>query len=357
MIEQSMAKKPMHSEGKRAFNFQWINPLIEGIPPCQRGGHSATKVGRTIFFFGGHYYEGQEEGFRYLNDLYILDIDNNKWIRPHFTGIPPSPRYFHASVLAGQKIFFFGGRGPRDRVLKDLHALDPETLEWFEGPEGSGSPTARFGHSASVISGNRIVIFGGQNGEIFFNDVHILHLDTMSWSKPSLTGQSPAPRFNHSAVLIKQTILIFGGFYFNESFYYSKNNMGERLKQCYLNDMKLLDTEKMQWLRFNVSGTSPTPRMGQSLNISGNNLVLFGGWSFDEGLRKNEHEEGEVGYFKILNTSDFSWEGFKFSCKVPINRYGHTATTIGQHILVFGGWEYNRATNDTIILRNLNSEE
>lgn len=58
-----------------------------------------------------------------------------------------------------------------------------------------------------------------------------------------------------------------------------------------------------------------------------------------------------------MNTNEFSWDTFKFSSKIPLNRYGHTATTIGQHVLIFGGWEYNRATNDTIILRNLNSDE
>jgi hypothetical protein len=57
--------------------------------------------------------------------LYILDIDNNKWIRPHYTGIPPAPRYYHTAVLAGHKIFIFGGKGPKDVVYKDLHALDP----------------------------------------------------------------------------------------------------------------------------------------------------------------------------------------------------------------------------------------
>ena len=50
--------------------------------------------------------------------------------------------------------------------------------------------------------------------------------------------------------------------------------------------MFLLDTEKMSWERFNVSGTPPNPRLGHSINISGGNLLLFGGWSNDSGLRK-----------------------------------------------------------------------
>jgi hypothetical protein len=32
--------------------FQWVVPLIEGIPPAPRGGHTATKVGRFLIIFG-----------------------------------------------------------------------------------------------------------------------------------------------------------------------------------------------------------------------------------------------------------------------------------------------------------------
>jgi hypothetical protein len=33
-------------------NYQWVVPLIEGAQPSPRGGHTATKVGRYIIFFG-----------------------------------------------------------------------------------------------------------------------------------------------------------------------------------------------------------------------------------------------------------------------------------------------------------------
>lgn len=72
----------------------------------------------------------------------MLDIDNNKWTQPHSTGIPPSPRYGHGAVMAGQRIIYFGGKGVKNNVYKDMYALDPQTMEWFEGPEGSGSPSA-----------------------------------------------------------------------------------------------------------------------------------------------------------------------------------------------------------------------
>jgi hypothetical protein len=39
--------------------WQWAYPIIEGVSPCQRGGHSATLSGASIVIFGGHYYTGK----------------------------------------------------------------------------------------------------------------------------------------------------------------------------------------------------------------------------------------------------------------------------------------------------------
>lgn len=32
--------------------WQWATPLIEGVPPCPRGGHTATLSGASIIIFG-----------------------------------------------------------------------------------------------------------------------------------------------------------------------------------------------------------------------------------------------------------------------------------------------------------------
>ena len=37
---------------------------------------------------------------------------------------------------------------------------------------------------------------------------------------------------------------------------------------------------------------------------------------------------------------------------VYLDRYGHTTTAIGPHLLIFGGWELNKAQNEVIVLRD-----
>lgn len=87
-------------------------------------------------------------------------------------------------MLAGSKIIIFGGRGDKSKVFRDLHALDPVSMTWLQGPEGIGSPSARYGHTAVLVAETKIFIFGGTNGKEYYNDLYVLDLEVMAWSQP-----------------------------------------------------------------------------------------------------------------------------------------------------------------------------
>jgi len=74
-----------------------------------------------------------------------------------------------------------------------LHALDPVKMTWYQGPDGAGAPTARFGHSSTLVGGNKMFVFGGWNGKEFHNDLHILDLELMACICPTTTGPEPTP--------------------------------------------------------------------------------------------------------------------------------------------------------------------
>lgn len=77
-----------------ARKWQWATPLIEGVPPCPRGGHSATLSGASIVIFGGHYYAGKTKGYIYLNDTYVLDVNANRWhVLCHYIYTNRNPKY------------------------------------------------------------------------------------------------------------------------------------------------------------------------------------------------------------------------------------------------------------------------
>ena len=46
------------------------------------------------------------------------------------------------------------------------------------------------------------------------------------------------------------------------------------------------------------------------------------------------------------------WVRNKYVGTPPSRRYGHTATAIGPHIIIFGGWDGGKPLNDVIVLRD-----
>ena len=189
--------------------------------------------------------------------------------------------------MAGSRIIIFGGKGENNVVFRDLHALDPVTMTWYQGPEGSGSPSARFGHSASLVNGSKMLIFGGWNGKLFYNDLYLLDLEVMAWSQPKCTGPAPSPRQGHTAIQVGTNLIIQGGFMFDEEKQMGAGfRQGTQLRACYLNDIRILDTENFIWSRLRVSGTPPLPRYGHTSNISGSDIVVFGGWTLKSGSRR-----------------------------------------------------------------------
>ena len=132
-IENDKKEKEGGEEEQQADDtscWYWASAVAEGIPPCARGGHSATLVGSSLVIFGGHYYQDKTTGFVYLNDTHYLDVKKSKWVKPYCSGDIPPPRYNHTAVYAAGFIIIFGGKGPKTTVYNDLYTFNPKTYEW-----------------------------------------------------------------------------------------------------------------------------------------------------------------------------------------------------------------------------------
>jgi len=358
-------------------HWQWARPQVEGEGPCARGGHAATLVGpidpqkasARIVVFGGHYDGGNGAGFIYLNDISILDIDENQWSTPRCRGTAPEPRYGHSAALVGTRVVYFGGKG-KGTHFRDLHALDTGSLTWFQGPSSGGAPSARYGHTAT-LHGTHLYVFGGSCGGKYFGDLHCLDLASMAWSSPPTTGPKPTPRCGHAAVLVGESLLVHGGFCMESADLATKDNSGDLLKNCYSNDIRVLDLARMLWSRLRTHGSPPTGRFGHSLSLSEDDAVMFGGWSgtgnevapgvafaLKDKVKANaqtgtDQEADETCDFCMtLRTSDMQWVRNKYIGQPPSRRYGHSTTAIGPHLIVFGGWDGGKPLNDVVVLRD-----
>lgn len=122
----------------------WYAPEATGAQPCPRAAHSATVVGTRVYVFGGN------DGTRLFNDLHILEVETMGWSKPKVRGMPPSPRAGHGAALVGDhELYIFGG-GTAQGPSNSLHILDLETLTWSEPTVLGTPPSPRVGHSLHV---------------------------------------------------------------------------------------------------------------------------------------------------------------------------------------------------------------
>jgi len=216
----------------------WSVPIVTGDVPSARGGHTATAYrGKRLIVFGGHCVRGEGK-FDYLNDVYTLNLESLNWKKKKCKGLPPSGRYGHSATYCDRKIYFFGGRGERKMLFKDVVCLDLKTWEWQTIKTTTPPPSARMDHSATLI-GHKIGFFGGWDCKRTHNDFWVFDTETSGWVRPRTAGPTPASRRGHTATLLQDGgLIIFGGY-----------NVTDGQLPRYLQDVMELNLEKMEWTR------------------------------------------------------------------------------------------------------------
>ena len=70
------------------------------------------------------------------------------------------------------------------------------------------TPQARFGHTITLVSSSKVVLFGGATGDtgkyIMTGDTYLFNILTKSWVKLStVKGVPPSPRAAHSSTNVE----------------------------------------------------------------------------------------------------------------------------------------------------------
>ncbi|XP_070825570.1 host cell factor 1b isoform X2 [Chaetodon trifascialis] len=203
---------------------QWFIPAVRGDIPPGCAAYGFVCDGTRLLVFGGMVEYG-----KYSSDLYELQASRWEWKRlkakPPKNGPPPCPRLGHSFSLIGSCCYLFGGlandsEDPKNnipRYLNDLYCLElrpGSSVVGWEIPLTSGQPPPpRESHTAVASSSrgaNRLVIYGGMSG-CRLGDLWMLDTDSLTWSKPALSGNAPLPRSLHSATTINNKMYVFGG--------------------------------------------------------------------------------------------------------------------------------------------------
>ncbi|KAF7657336.1 hypothetical protein LDENG_00027720 [Lucifuga dentata] len=215
-------------------DMSWVaaETLAEGPTPEARIGHTAIydPDSRRIFVFGG------SKNKKWFNDVHILDTQSWKWMMVEAQGKVPPLAYHSCSLF-------------RDGCSDSLYIFDPHLSIWYQPIITGDAPSPRSGHSACVIQERKIYVFGGWDTPVCYNDMYMLDLGLMEFSRVKTSGKAPSPRSWHgSAVLSDTKFLIHGG--------YNGNNA--------LSDTFIFDTDTNSWTEVTHPKLS-VPRAGHSI--------------------------------------------------------------------------------------------
>lgn len=283
-------------------------------------------------------------------------------------GTPPSVRMAHtASALgtSGSEVLVFGGLSDTHRTLRDAFLLNTKTWEWTSvEPASEQCPAARAYHTASVISGNRVVMIGGESMEVVaryyhanrtvdleLNAVDVFDLTTKTWTSVATTvsprkqpdsraaeatpqaDDFPQRRSGHAAVVLKgDRILISGGT--------NKTMVQDR---CFWVLHTSTDPKKpWRWEAIDVGTQYPEPRFGHTLvSVNDTSVLLFGGkdykYTFDD-VRLISPD------FKEMDFLEPAADSFP----VP-SLFGHSAQQVGSQMVVIGGKAFNSSSTEIYV--------
>ncbi|KAL6067334.1 BTB domain-containing protein [Balamuthia mandrillaris] len=303
----------------------WTKVQAKGYPPPARMGQTSTAVGLGKFFvFGGF------SGIQYLNDLYAFDVANYQWTKEERTGgQAPEPRSSHTAVAHEDRLIIFGGKN-QHRYLNDVSVFDTKMNSWkLNAASGLAEdvPSPRSSHSMVIVS-SKILVFGGYDGKQFYNDLYLLHSDTLQWTKLHCNLPSgkenifPTARDHATLTPVGNVLYLIGG--------WDGSNA--------LDDIYKLDTgfSEVSWTRIYADNELPTARRGHTLTTfthSKTQVLLFGG-VVTGGFFSLTHYLNDVHIFDLLHQR---WKSPVLLRNVPTERSEHTATTVGNYIVIFGG--------------------
>ncbi|KAK3764256.1 hypothetical protein RRG08_033338, partial [Elysia crispata] len=220
-------------------NSTWSPLETEGPRPRSRDKLQGVAVGSLIYYFGGFGpktdeaeiddIEGsddddeefedipeskEQEGaeFGWFNDLFVLDTETLKWSQPMQMNLGvPTQRAAHGMCAIGRDLVIFGGRDIEDRQ-NDLHIFNVDSRKWqtdmkIEGP----LPGPRSFHTLTTV-GNKAVLFGGRGRDNkHFDAFEIFDIEKKRWIPVKIEGDKPTARGQHCAVLVDDSLLVFGG--------------------------------------------------------------------------------------------------------------------------------------------------
>jgi N-acetylneuraminic acid mutarotase/ElaB/YqjD/DUF883 family membrane-anchored ribosome-binding protein len=280
---------------------KWVKLETHGDIPSARYCTTINCFEDKLVVFGG--FDGDR-----LNTVHFLNLRTLEWKFVVTTGEIPEKRSHHTAALIGNRLIVFGGLSQEGRRLNDLHVLDLKTMTWSQ-PQISGQPPSpRLGHVSAILQLSRTVLaifggYGGPDGHTKFNDLYLLHFDTMTWTRPIVMGTTPPGMYAHQAIAIRDKLLVFGG-----DFGVHHRNLS--------NDIYIFELGNMKWTKVKATGDLPPPRSHFCAAAVNGILVVFGGSGKGEKEKLNDVYALDLDSIDILKEVSFEETKAQVLCTI-----------------------------------------
>ena len=304
-------KKEVKGSNDRTVANVWEDKMVSDMPPRPRSGHTIVtheSLGIAIMFGGLGDDSESSDSDPVLNDIWMLLIQEDHWVKVNAHGTYPQPVFGHTAELVDSdpnnlSMIVFGGQSIGGLLAYDTHILSNilNNPTWHKVVDRSGLSLARWGHTmvslyeppheVSPVTGElldsdegnlQLIVFGGMADTYeSLQDVLIFNLKDMSWSKldTSHSPKMPIGRRRHIAALDETTnrMWMFGG--------RSEWN-------AFHSDIWYLDIATRTWVEVTPKGPSPMPRTGHCGALHNDCLYVFGG--FELRVFHGETETGDA---------------------------------------------------------------
>lgn len=273
-------------------------------------------------------------------DLHLLVIEEMKWTELQTVGRAPPARWGHTVQGYDAELIVFGGLVMEEQALLDdggrsgprappfaaglvwshsgvpdnsLFMLTTQTLTWQAPGIGGTPPSPRFGHSACIV-GDTCVIFGGNGSADYsqpMNDLHLLDLRSKQWSSPTVSGEVPSPRYSHKMISGPAgQFLVFGG--------------ATNSSQVQPGTLYCFELATSTWSKVQAQGTPPLERAFHSFD-------LIGKWGFAFAGSTNT----SISDLYILDVNTMRWARPLYEGQVNVR--AHASSVLHDKLIVFGG--------------------
>ncbi|KAI3848239.1 hypothetical protein MKX03_003517 [Papaver bracteatum] len=257
----------------------------------------------------------------------------DQWVAPVLSGQRPKSRYEHGAAVVQDKMYIFGGNH-NGRYLNDIQVLDLRSLAWSKvevksEPLESSSPTPLApcaGHSLVPWDNKLLSVAGHTKNPSESVAVKAFDLQTGTWSTLKTYGKAPASRGGQSVTRVGTSLVMFGG---------------EDAKRTLLNDLHILDLESLTWDDVDAVGVPPSPRSDHVAAVHAERyLLIFGGGSHATCFSD----------LHVLDMQTMEWSKPTQKGELPTPRAGHAGATVGENWFIVGGGDNKSGVSETIVL-------